>query len=66
MVLILLREMIKFPGRSALVIVIPVAKIQSQFSLKIVYPTSSTNSTHLNVASAIVVQTECEAKNVNS
>ena len=55
--------MVKFPGKSALVIVIPVANMRSQFQLKIVDPTSSTNFTQLLVPHATVVQTKCEAKN---
>ena len=49
-------------GRSALVIVLQVANMQSQFQLKVVDPTSSANFIHLLVTHAIVVQTEWEAK----
>ena len=43
---------------------LPVANIRSQFQLKTVDPTSSTNSfTHLVVPPATVVQTEYETKN---
>ena len=56
-------KMVKIKGRSALVIVLPVANIKSQFQLKIVDPTSSTNFTQLLVPHATVVQTEWEAKN---
>ena len=63
MVLIPQWKMVKFPGKSALVIVIPVANMRSQFQLKIVDPTSSTNFTQLLVPHATVVQTKCEAKN---
>ena len=48
--------------RSALVIVLPVTNMQSQFQLKVVDPKSSTNFTHLLVTHTIVVQTEWEAK----
>ena len=48
--------------RSALVIVLPVANMQSQSQLKVVDPKSSTNFTHLLVTHTIVVQTEREAK----
>ena len=54
--------MVKLKGRSALVIVLPVANMQSQFQLKIVDPTSYTNFNHLPVTHATVVQTEWEAK----
>ena len=56
-------KMVKIKGRSALVIVLPVANIKSQFQLKIVDPTSSTNFTQLLVPHATVVQNEWEAKN---
>ena len=45
MILILQCKMVKLKGWSALVIVLPVANIQSQLQLKIVDPTSSTNFT---------------------
>ena len=43
-------------------IVLSVADMQSQFQLKIVDPTSSTNFTLLSVPHVTVVQTEWEAK----
>ena len=43
MVLIQQWKMVKFPGRSALAIVLQVANIQSQFQLKIVDHFTSTN-----------------------
>ena len=55
----------KLKERSALVIVLPVIfppNIKSQFQLKLVDHTSSTNFTHLLVTHATVVQTEWEAK----
>ena len=55
--------MVKLKGRSALVIVLTVANMQSEFQYKIVDPTSSTNFTHLLVTHATVVQIEYEAKN---
>ena len=58
LMLILQWKMVKLKGRSALVIVLPVANMQSQFQLKIVDPTSYTNFTHLPVTHATVVQTE--------
>ena len=63
LMLILQWKMIKLKGRSALVVILPVANMQSQFQLKIVDPTSYTNFTHLPVTHATVVQTEWEAKN---
>ena len=54
--------MVKLKGWSALVIVLPVANMQSQFQLKIVDPTLSTNFTLLLVPHVTVVQTEWEAK----
>ena len=45
MKLILQWKMVNLKGRSALVIVLPVANMKSQFQLKIVDPTSSTNFT---------------------
>ena len=63
MMLILQWKMVKLKGRSALVIVLTVANMQSEFQSKIVDPTSSTNFTHLLVTHATVVQIECEAKN---
>ena len=63
MVLILQWKMVKFKGRSALVIAILVANTQETFLLKTVDPTSSTNfNSQLFVALGTVVQTECEAK----
>ena len=50
MVLILQREMVKFPGRSALVIVPTVAKATKLFWWKTVDPTLSTNWDHQNLA----------------
>ena len=63
MMLILQWKMVKLKGRSALVIVLTVANMKSEFQSKIVDPTSSTNFTHLLVTHATVVQIECEAKN---
>ena len=64
MKLILQWKMVNLKGRSALVIVVPVANMTSQFQLKIVDPTSSTNFTlFLLVPHATVVQTEWEARN---
>ena len=64
MKLILQWKMVNLKGRSALVIVVPVANMKSQFQLKIVDPTSSTNFTlFLLVPHATVVQTEWEARN---
>ena len=63
MMLILQWKMVKLKGRSALVIVLTVANMQSEFQSKIVDPTSSTNFTHLLVTHATVVQIEYEAKN---
>ena len=64
MKLILQWKMVNLKGRSALVIVLPVANMKSQFQLKIVDPTSSTNFTlFLLVPHATVVQTEWEARN---
>ena len=54
--------MVKFTGRSALVIIVPVANLWEEFQLKIADPTSSINFTQLFVPHATVVQTECEAK----
>ena len=62
LILILQWKMVKLTKRSALVIVLPVANIQSQFQLKIVDPTSSTNFTLMTVPHVTVVQTEWEAK----
>ena len=63
MVLILQWKMVKFKGRSALVLALVVANAQEKFLLKTVDPTSSTNfKSHLFVARGTVVQTECEAK----
>ena len=45
MMLILQWKMVKLKGRSALVIVLTVANMQSEFQSKIVDPTSSTNLT---------------------
>ena len=56
----------KVKRRSALVIVLTVANMQSEFQSKIVDPTSSTNFTHLLVTHATVVQIECEAKNLRN
>ena len=50
MVLILQREMVKFPGKSALVIVPTVAKATKLFWWKTVDPTLSTNWDHQNLA----------------
>ena len=50
MVLILQREMVKFPGKSALVIVLTVAKATKLFWWKTVDPTLSTNWDHQNLA----------------
>ena len=61
--LILQWKMVNLKGRSALVIVLPVANMKSKFQLKIVGPTSSTNFTLQLVPLATVVQTEWEAKN---
>ena len=61
--LILQWKMVNLKGRSALVIVLPVANMKSKFQLKIVDPTSSTNFTLQLVPHATVVQTEWEAKN---
>ena len=66
MMLILQWKMVKLKGRSALVIVLTVANMPSEFQSKIVYPTSSTNFTHLLVTHATVVQIECEAKNLRN
>ena len=55
--------MVKFKGRSALVIALLVAKIINIFLQKTVDLTSSTNFTHLFVPTATVVQTKSEAKN---
>ena len=64
MVLILQWMMMKFPGRSALAIVLQVANIQSKFQLKIVDHFSSTNLlSPLVVLLAIVAQTKSEFKN---
>ena len=63
MMLILQWKMVKLKGRSALVIVLTVANMPSEFQSKIVYPTSSTNFTHLLVTHATVVRIECKAKN---
>ena len=62
MILILQWKMIKLTGWSALVIVLPIANMQSQFQLKIVDPTLSTNFTLLLVPHVTVIQTEWEAK----
>ena len=62
MMLILQWKMVKLKGRSALVIVLTVANMQSEFQSKIVDPTSSINFTHLLVTHATVEQIECEAK----
>ena len=63
MVLILQWKMVKFKGRSALVIALLVANTQKKFLLKTVDPTSSTNfKSQLLVTRGTVVQTECEAK----
>ena len=63
MVLILQWKMVKFKGRSALVIALLVANTQEKFLLKTVDPTSSTNfNSHLVATRGTVVQTECEAK----
>lgn len=62
--LILQWKKVKSKGRSALMIELLVAKIRSEFQLKTVDPTSSTNFfTHLVVPPATVVQTEYETKN---
>ena len=61
--LILQWKMVNLKGRSALVIVLPVANMKSKFQSKIVDPTSSTNFTLQLVPHATVVQTEWEAKN---
>ena len=61
--LILQWKMVKFKGRSALVIALLVANTQKKFLLKTVDPTSSTNFTcQLLVTCATVVQTECETE----
>ena len=63
MVLILQWKMVKFKGRSALVIALLVANTQTLFLLKTVDPTSSTNfNSQLIVTRGTVEQTECEAK----
>ena len=63
MILILQWKMVKFKGRSALVIALLVAKTQKKFLLKTVDPTSSTNfNSQMFVARGTVVQTEYEAK----
>ena len=52
-------KMVKFPGRSALVIALLVANTQKRFLLKAVDPTLSTNFiTHLFVTHATVAQIE--------
>ena len=61
-VFILQWKMVKFKGRSALVIALLVADTQHIFLWKTVDPTSSTNFFHLLVPHAIVEQSECEAK----
>ena len=64
MVLILQWMMMKFPGRSALAIVLQVANIQSKFQLKIVDHFSSTNLlSPLVVLPATVARTKSEFKN---
>ena len=64
MMLILQWKKVKSKRRSALMIELPVANIRSEFQLKTVDPTSSTNFfTHLVVPPATVVQTEYETKN---
>ena len=61
--LILHWKMVKFSGRSALVIALLVANTQTRFLLKTVDPTSSTSFfNHLVVIRATVLQTECNAK----
>ena len=63
MILILQWKMVKFKGRSALVIALLVAERQKKFLLKTVDPTSSTNfNREIIVTRGTVVQTECEAK----
>ena len=63
MVLILQWKMVKFKGRSALVIALLVANTQKKFLLKTVDPTSSTNfNSQMFVTRGTVVQTEYEAK----
>ena len=60
--LILQWKMVRFKGRSALVIVPPVANPLQVFLWKTVDPTSSTNlKIQLDVTYATVVQTECKA-----
>ena len=61
-VLILQWKMVKFKGRSALVIALLVANSQHIFLWKTEDPTSSTNFFHLFVPHAILEQSECEAK----
>ena len=63
MILILQCKMVKLKRWSALMIVLPVANMQSQLQLKIVDPTSCIKFTHLLVSHATVVQAEWEAKN---
>ena len=54
----------KFPGRSALAIILKVANIQSKFQLKIVDHFSSTNLLRpLDVLPATVARTKSEFKN---
>ena len=60
--LILKWKMVRFKGRSALVIALLVANTQQKFMSKTVDPTSSTNlKSHVFVTYATVVQTECKA-----
>ena len=62
MVLILQWKMVKFEGRSALVIALPIADSLQRFLWKTVDPTSSTNfKSHPRVPRATVVKTEYEA-----
>ena len=62
MVFILQWEMVKFPGKSALVIVKPVANTKKIFLWKTVDPTLSTILFHQIVSRAIVELTERRAK----
>ena len=62
MVFILQWEMVKFPGKSALVIVKPVANTKKIFLWKTVDPTLSTILFHQIVSHAIVELTERRAK----
>ena len=62
--LILQWKMVKFPGRSALAIVLQVANLQSPFQLKIADHFSSTKFlSTLRVITATVARTESESNN---